>query len=1018
MAVERDQSQQDTDSSILSNNFGGLNLTASLLNIPYTDSPSILNVDVDIAGNIEKRKGTVTVGINGSSNPIYTHPVTTSLGYNFIVAKQQTTLFVYQLQNDILSTVFTHNNVFSSRASSSKPYYLLLPELEPRLLVLTGNNTPVHLKFVEQSTSITSGSPTTSFSVPNAQRFANIATTTTKVFVNRVFQENAIISYSAGTLNISNVTSFSGTVTVDIIGTVWQWWAESLRWTGANFYDTKSRFNVTKSDQNLEVTRSIRSDIELMNGVYGEYPISLYKDSTNTSVYTQTNQPDTADKYGFGNGSIYNYNVNNFLQPTPFFTTFGNIRTGCTPSPCQAETVYLLRAKELRFNNDTDILASDLRVDIDGQVVSANYSATASGTRQYHTLLANGTLNTSSSNIIRYVRFTGSTPIGVSATSVVRLTNTGGISIYVGSGAQTTLDNYTNGSVFPTYGLGLFADYKNGFFPSVGAIFQGRLVLSGMRHDPSRVIYSAVNDTIEPGTRFNYFQVTDDLVGLDTDPFDMVVASNNADDYVNGLVEWQNSLFILTRRAVFRASGGNNTLAPSRRFLNFVSSLGLVNQWSVVRTDVAVYYLSDFGVFNLVPRVEDGEYVADEKSLKIRKAFTSGQTSLSWMSFDNTKKLLYVALPVSGDNVTASKLLVYNTFRDSWTSYESVNRFRTFTGHQYVDRATQEQFMLVCTLPSGNTGYVRLYGSRYADFVTTAYLTGAQTINFNVFSFSFITTQNIRDYTFNQFNALGQSNVEDLLVYYDSRRLTFQTDYVKTNQGIYLLFNPESAKNLRVYSRRPVAESIQGQNNANVNAPFDADPFLVWINNKLYLEGSDYTLSKSSNSAQQFISVTLATNSKVETGYAYLSYYNSPMFVNERLGTLKRTKHLYLFMDNDIGQELYNTTDVWGDATTDEIVGVPKTSMNVNVAVTYDNTRTAEVGYDLYGYEDLVWDFTFFDTNQSSLQTEKYILLKETLKGVGYAHQITLWSYDESTWKLAGYQLSFNEKGERYKQRG
>lgn len=1002
--MERNLSQQqDNDSSILSNNFGGLNLTASPLNIPYTDSPALLNVDVDVAGNIEKRKGTVTVGLTNSPASVYTHPVTTSLGYNFIVAKQQNSLFVYQLQNDVLTNVFSHLNVFSSRATESKPYFLLVPELEPRLLILTGVNAPVHLKFVEQSATVTSGSLTTSLTVPNAQRFANVASTTTKVFVNRVLQNNAVITYSAGTLNVSNVTAFSGTVTVDVIGTVWQWWAESLRWTGGNFYDTKSRFNVTKSDQNLEISKAIRSDAGLINGNYGDYPIYLYQNSLNTSLYTRTNQPDTADKYGFGNGSIYIFNANNFLQPTPFFATFGDVRTGCTPSPCQAETVYINRARELRFNYDTEINAADLLVTVDGQPVTANYSATPTGTRQYHTLLSTGSLNTSPSVPIRYVRFTGSTPIGVSATSIVRLINTNRAN--VGTAASTSLDSYTNGSAFPVYGLGLFADYGRGSFPAVGAIFQGRLVLSGMRHDPSRVVFSAVNDTVEAGTRFNYFQVTDDLLGLDTDPFDMVITSNNADDFVNGLVEWQNSLFILTRRAVFRASGGNNTLAPSRRFVNFVSSLGLVNQWSVVRTDVAIYYLSDFGVFNLVPRVEDGEYVADEKSLKIRKLFNmTGQTNLAWMSFDNNRKLLYVALPNPGDTATSSTLLVYNTFRDSWTRYESVNRFRTFTGHQYVDRATAEQFILVCTLPNGNTGFVRLYGSRYADYLITTYpAAGNLPLSFSIYSYAFTTTRDVRDYYFNQFNTLPQDNLEDLTVYYDGKRLTLNVDYTKTASGIYLLANPVTGKSLRVYSRRP-------------GTGVDLDPFVVWLNNKPYLEGTDYTLTKSSDSAQTTINLpSLSANTKLEYGYAYLSYYTSPMFVNERLGTLKRTKHLYLFMDNELGQELYGTSDVWGNATLDEIVGVPKTSMNVNVAINYSNTRTAETSYDLYGYRDLIWDSVFFD---SFLQADRYILLKETLKGVGYSHQVMLWSYDTSAWRMAGYQLDFNDKGKRYKQAG
>lgn len=1017
MAIERvsSQSGNDGDLTILSNNFGGLNTTASLLNIPFEDSPDILNVDVDIAGNIEKRKGTVTVGINASPNPIYTHPVTTSLAYNFFMSKEGRNLYVYQLQNDVLSLVFSHLDVFSTRAESQKPYFLLLPELEPRILMLTNANAPIHLKFVEQSTSVTSGTPTTSFVVPNAERFQYIASTTTRVFINRVLQPSATITYSSGNLNISGVSSFSGTVTVDVIGTVWQWWSEALRWQGNRFYDTKSRFHVTKTDQNIEIDEPMRSDIQVVNGVYGDYPIQVYSDSTNSSALVRSSQPNTSMQYGFSNGSIYNVGANNFLQPTPFYLTFGDIKTGCTPSPCTSETVFILRRRELRFNNDTNINASDLYVDIDGVQANSNYSASPTGTRTYHTFTETGTLNTSSSGIIRYIAFSGSTPIGVSASSVVRLINRGGVGTIVGANANGTLDSYRNGSIFPVYGLGLFADYLNGSFPSVGVIFQGRLVLSGMRHDPSRVLYSATNDTVEPGVRYNFFQITDDLDNIDTDPFDMVVASTAADDYVNGLAEWQNNLFILTRRAVFKASGGTNTLAPSRRFLNFVSSLGLVNQWSVVRTDVAVYYLSDFGVFNLVPRVEDSEYIADEKSIKIRSLFEGGNvTGLSWMAFDNVKKLLYVALPSAYSTTSASTLLVYNTFRDSWTRYESINRFLTFTGHQYVDRALNEQFMIVCTLPTGTTGFIRTNGDRYVDFLTTQTQSGSYNLNFSCLWYEFTTTSTVRDYLFNQSRTFPFNDIEDITVYYDGRLLVFGVDYVKTMDGVYLLFNPESGKPMRVFYRRPINE---GDSDFLPNA-LNADPFIIWVNNKRYREGVDYNLTKGTTSVQSTVNINLPTNSKVESGYAYPAFYTSPMFVSNQLGTLKRTKHLYLFMDNANGLEKYGTQDIFSNATADEIVGVPKNEILLNVAILYDNQRTGEVSYDLYGYQDLVWDSTFFDTNQSALQTDRHVLLKETLKGVGYSHQVLLWSFDEGVWRVAGYQIDANEKGKRYKQRG
>jgi len=43
--------------NISADNFGGLNKTSSPLNIPLTDSPYLLNVDIDVSGKVKKRNG-------------------------------------------------------------------------------------------------------------------------------------------------------------------------------------------------------------------------------------------------------------------------------------------------------------------------------------------------------------------------------------------------------------------------------------------------------------------------------------------------------------------------------------------------------------------------------------------------------------------------------------------------------------------------------------------------------------------------------------------------------------------------------------------------------------------------------------------------------------------------------------------------------------------------------------------------------------------------------------------------
>jgi hypothetical protein len=141
------------------------------------------------------------------------------------------------------------------------------------------------------------------------------------------------------------------------------------------------------------------------------------------------------------------------------------------------------------------------------------------------------------------------------------------------------------------------------------------------------------------------------------------------------------------------------------------------------------------------------------------------------------------------------------------------------------------------------------------------------------------------------------------------------------------------------------------------------------------------------------------------------------MFTKGELAKFKRVKHWLGVFSNKIAQETYSGADVnvASSQPVDELVGRPKNRMDVNVTFIYDSIRDGTVNYDLYGYTDLVWDDGFLDiSGGESQQFYESCTLKEAIQGVGATFQTVLWSWDDSAFELAAFQIDSNLKGKRY----
>lgn len=1057
--VERGGTNRKED-GIFSDNFGGLNLTASDLNCPYEDSPKLYNTDVDISGKITKRKGTVLIKEDSDSGTLgYTlFPFVSGLRYTFLVEKQGTDLRVYETNDDTFTLLMTKSNVWDSSGADVRANYVRTSEVEPRIIMTTGVNQPVQLRFVEQQEVAASGE--TDFTLANAERFENATTSNIVVYKNRTRITPTAVSYAAGVLTLDDLDTNSGDV-VDVILVTWQHIVEAAYFTGDRFAQRVTRFNATDTDQNVEIPERLRDD-PIQNYSSTDpylYGLMVYNsdqwdiDGSGSTQYDYQNDftPASATEFCYGNGTLYDNTVGGTVTPAPLFITFGAI-TGSDPIE-----VFIARRRDLYkyFNGGVALTGDDLKVYVDG-VLSDQHDSTASASAtfaDYYLIDEDDNVETASNTECRYITFEASDEMGVPEDADVEIIHVS--TDFIGSNATTDVELYKDGACEPQYGLGIFADYYSGAFPSNVSLFENRLVYSDFPNNNLLIIFSEIGDKTIPVRPYRLFQV-ETLNSNDDDPFD-VRLNSRADDFVTGLVVWQKSLIIFTRQGVWRISGNNGSFNASNYSLNLISTLGLVNSYSVTVAEKSVLFLSDVGVFDLSLGIDSDDYVASEKSLKIRKVFTDiidvrtvAREGLAWMSYDSNTQKVYLGLPINEFDYTSSKLYVYNVFRESWTEYFTPSGFYTYYGTQYQDFTNGTQYILsVVTRHNGsnvpsNRLLIRTEGEYYVDFFDTA--TGDEaTTDFNVaFDYHYVnhsTTENIHTYEVSAvdnddvrgFDLIDIQDVQDVEVQLEDTSgggtyttLTMGTDYVKKpNNVIYLLDDPGDSRDLRIYARSPVTDSDKTRALYGISSALSTHhPVWVTVDHQLQVPGTDYDMDRedASNYNVEF-GTAPATNTVIRYGQMYPVYYESPSLTLDSFAFLKRVKHLYAYFDNELGMDEYTSDDLNTEIEVSqvetpqpatELVGEKKQRLNANLAIRYESDFDADVVYDLYGFSSLLFDDTLFDIYPSANQFRRYSLFKEYLLGTGYSYKLILWSYDETTFTLSAYQVTSDYKAHRY----
>jgi len=1065
--VEREKRtyQPQREEEIFSNNFGGLNTISSIVNCPYEDSPLLMNTRVDISGNVSKRPGTkVIYNQNQSTSGLGLIPMTTGLQYNYLIVKNQQELGVYEVLNDTVTKLITKSNVFTSTASTVRPNYVKTGEVEPRVIICTGVNAPVQLRFIEQSTSVNFGGGSTSAVISNAARFVNATTSNLVVCIDRVRQTGWGVSYNSGSqqLTITGLPNTTGTHTVDICLVVWQWWTEAWFFRGNRFWQSATRFNaVTAVDNSVAVDQNLRDSIADESPTNPNvYPYQAWKSTNWNASFTRANnlEPSDSNTYCSSDGSSYNYydsvlgspcthTSGRKVNPSPLFLTFGyvvnattsagNCGVAATTVPSNSATqIFISRRRTFSMNGGNGITGANLTVRVNGSVVPQSITTGASNATYgaYYLIVKDWSVYCTSTATLGYaIEFVAAAQMGLPADAKIELINTEVKGI--GSNAANSSDLYNDGSWVPIYGLGSFCNYNSGSYPKNISIYQGRIVLGGFPEQPLTVALSNVYDSVIPGSNFNSFQI-DTFANSATDAVSFTLASL-PNDYVTGVIEWRNSLFCFTRNAAFRAYGNSGSITQTDRLVSLVSNQGLVNSYCVAKTDKNILFLTDVGIYTLVTTLSTGgtEFIAGEQSVKIRPYFglttNPAYAALPWMAYDGANQNLYLGMPLVNSTYTTHRVLVYNTYRESWTEYSTPGYFQIFMSAAYVDRQLGVGFVSACcTYRSGgvpsNLVLLKWNDTRFIDFATyttgtgtpTAYNTTPQNI------VTFNTTDRVQEYgvslevtgQFTGFLPIPITNLQDCVVTLSGNRLTFGTDWVKLPNGnIYLTANPGSGKTLTIALRRFVTDSADGLvQYGGLTSAIDLDHTIVFVDNIFKKQTVDYTTAASGGVWQ--ITITPPNNSQVVYGQAYPVYYFTPMFAKLNFGSGKRVIHIYAFFDNIDGLATYQASDVnqASGQTAEQLAGTPKNRLNVSVAMLYNAQQEGEVDYDIYGYSDIVWDDALFDIDPSAYQYQRYALFKEPLLGIGYAYQMILFSFDEATFKFSAYLIGAKLKADRY----
>ena len=1048
MAIDRENlfrhvGDTGTEELIQASAFGGLNTVANSLNMPYSDAHRLTNVDVSPGANLIKRKGTRLVGrFEGDTRGINFAKVLSTSGLSFVTAKVGTSIHIYSVANDEMELLTQFENVWAPSNREEHVTVVATNEPEQRFIMLSRSSVPVHVRVVERT--VRMDAPAASVQVTD-KRFEN-GTPGTDFFAYVGFEpQDASDLSSDGTTATLTADVQEGDI-VTFVYFFWQWWAEAELYTTDRFAQAVTRFNVDDSDRAVGIDERLQDGAEL--DTEGLYRIYAAANNPRSSWYfirfrRPYNQAVYAPTDGSLNLVIPEYNAAENAMMGTRSILFGDVWRDWEGETTDPFLVHLIRIRRLTHNNSkgiepdnlfvqyTDFTstkqveqvlgdevdytkeyglllfdennwrdpdANDAELFPEGQFgcVGCDTSAADESGRLRFPLPVDGNFT----GVVSHVAFGNAANRGLPQNAIIRLVNTE--TRWVGSAGLSTNTPYTSGTWFPAYGLGKFANYAQGTFPATGTVYQGRLVLGGFPSTPMTLLVSSVRDVSWPGELYNDFTI-DAFSRSPDNAFDIDLPGSTS-ERIQSIGVYQGSVFAAGTSSLHRVFF-RTTFDQSNFITQFVGSVGALNERCLVTTVDAGFLLSSTGVYSIIPTDGlDDAYTVMETSFKISNLFdidnVRNMRKLASLGYDPTTKKLYAS--IARDNTSdLTNLLVLFTELSAWTRYDFLTGTRIIDMASYRDNDGTERFLLVqSSCVAQEALFLRTEYEYPIDFAAAS--PGGEEVSVCPRPSQTIETiPGVVRYPHNVYTT-GFNDIEDLEVRLDGRLLVFQSEWVKQlTNTVTLLFSPQEGENLTITFRNP-SENYENQHE------------LVRMNlESVSRESGNYTIDDTTGA------VTLSGDStdRFIYGQAIATEYRSPVYSYGVLKQYKRFRNWSGLFDQNAFDDVFDTGTP--GLTPKEIssiaMGRTTISQNVNLSIIYNNERDGSTDQDTFRLRQLLFDINQFDQFDGPLSGSKYANVGIPIQGVAYSIQACLWSVDNTSWALAGYQLEGTRRAKRYR---
>lgn len=723
------QQAVDRESIFMTENYGGLNLESSPMNMPLTDSPSVTNVVIDPSGKVKKRFGSKVIADFMEytdihipfrlSNGRLIHIITDKYAIKVLEDGYGETTPLYSTSACLTPYPVT---TLQSGYAPKRTYLMTREDSTTKFHIFSRTSIPVTLTVTEvPSTFVTS----THNVIPKSN---SIFTGNFDVSV----PENAYFTfegsswrkgttYTTGYLHLIDETGIDdGTVGLAVIFS-WSWEADTQWRTKGHWQHDFLKFNVDLgTDVNIELSPtmkiSLANDFTLAkNYLYNMYAVStvwsnsypallaraISNDATTQTWFTSAPQPQlqaTPSSHYFPTfGSVIyagkQYSGGYVVGDTTFLsvgTTHicfgGNFYLDASYTvPLQPYPATLLRLMGIYIGGNGGCIGNEMVLfNSDNVVIPMTIAGLQSTGNWYAGYYSTGAgqvvpATSVSTQTCLFYGFFGGAVMGCRTLD----NKLAFVPATVPTGGSTTGTYPTKQGALSLNLVGLYpwVNATHYDFFNVSTMFQDRVVLSGFTLSPNTILFGNVgNETqMQQSIRYSNFEVAWADNTLATSPLE-VRLNMSSDEQIQDMLQWHDSLFIGTTKQLYRIHGGQNVaITPTNYFVDTVSNVSCAYR-SMVLTNDGVVFLSDSGVYRVGVDNTSGQFKVINIGIKIRKAIREGldkgrlNAGLGRMAYDSVNNVLYVLV---GDktSLTPRRCFVYFADRQSWVEWTTASGY-------------------------------------------------------------------------------------------------------------------------------------------------------------------------------------------------------------------------------------------------------------------------------------------------------------------------------------------------------